>query len=139
VELPVTGYHIPLLIYSPANIPSQTIDRPVSQMDVAPTILGLLNLRYRTKFYGQDVLHLPPGNERLFISTYQGLGYIKAGKLVVQMPPRKVEEFIPDFSTGKSVSTPLTDSLVKQAIAYYQTAAWLLKHQRYGKLDEKNP
>jgi phosphoglycerol transferase MdoB-like AlkP superfamily enzyme len=139
VELPVTGYHIPLLIYSPANIPSQTIDRPVSQMDVAPTILGLLNLRYRTKFYGQDVLHLPPGNERLFISTYQGLGYIKAGKLVVQMPPRKVEEFIPDFSTGKSVSTPLTDSLVKQAIAYYQTAAWLLKHQQYGKLDEKNP
>lgn len=132
VELPVTGYHIPMLIYSPANIIPQVFDREVSQIDVVPTILGILNLHYRTKFYGQDVLHLPPGSERLFISTYQGLGYIKAGKLVVQMPPRKVEEFIPDFKTGKAVNTPLTDSLVKQAIAYYQTAAWLLKNKKYG-------
>ncbi|MBS1608790.1 MAG: sulfatase-like hydrolase/transferase [Bacteroidetes bacterium] len=133
VELPVTGYHIPMLIYSPALIKPQRYDRLTSQMDIIPTVLGFLKMKYRSKFFGQDIFSLPEGKERAFISTYQGLGYLRNGQLVIQMPPKKVDQYIPDFITGKAIKTQLNDSLVKQAIAYYQTASWLLKNKKFGK------
>jgi phosphoglycerol transferase MdoB-like AlkP superfamily enzyme len=133
VELPVTGYHIPMLIYSPALVKPRIYDRLTSQMDIIPTILGLLKMNYRSKFFGQDIFNLPEGKERAFISTYQGLGYLRNGQLIIQMPPKKVGQYIPDFATGKAANTAINDSLVKQAIAYYQAAAWLLKNKKFGK------
>lgn len=131
VELPVTGYHIPMLIYSPANIAPGIVDRLTAQIDVPATILGLLKFNYRSKFFGQDILSLPPGHERAFISTYQGLGFLKDGQLVIQSPIKSVEQFKPDFTLGNAQKTKLNDSLAKEAIAYYQCAGWLLKHREY--------
>jgi phosphoglycerol transferase MdoB-like AlkP superfamily enzyme len=124
-----------MLIYSPALIKPQQFTRLTSQLDVVPTILGLLKMQYRSKFYGQDILNTPEGKERAFISTYQGLGYLRNGQLLIQKPPKKIEQFIPDFITGKTNRTALNDSLAQQAIAYYQTAVWLLKNKKYGKND----
>ena len=131
VELPVTGYHIPLIVFAPKLVQPQVFSGIASQVDVAPTLLGLLHFNYRSKFFGQDVLHIPATNQRAFISTYEGLGFLQSGKLVIQEPVKKVKEFVPAFSTGDDTPTPLTDSLVKKAIAYYQCASWLLKNKRY--------
>jgi phosphoglycerol transferase MdoB-like AlkP superfamily enzyme len=134
VELPVTGYHIPMLLYSPLHLQPQKFERLTSQLDIVPTILGILKIKYRSKFFGYDIFDLPPGRERAFISTYQGLGYIRDSQLIIQRPPQKLEQFSPDFVTGKAKKVILTDSLAKQAQAYYQTAVWLLKNKKYGKL-----
>jgi len=133
VQLPVTGYHIPMIIYSPGNIPAQKVDKLTAQIDIAPTILGLLHFNYNSKFLGQDIFDEAPGNEKAFISTYQGLGYIKANKMVLLSPVRKETQFQPDFKTGKATAEPLTDSLSEQAIAYYQCASWLVKHKKYNR------
>jgi phosphoglycerol transferase MdoB-like AlkP superfamily enzyme len=133
VALPVTGYHIPMLIYSPANITPAKVEKLTAQIDVVPTILGLLKFSYKSKFFGHDIFAVNADQERAFISTYQGLGYLRNGRLVLQSPVKKTEEFIPDFVTGKSSKTTLTDSLVKQAVAYYQCASWLIKHKKYTK------
>jgi phosphoglycerol transferase MdoB-like AlkP superfamily enzyme len=132
-ELPVTGYHIPLIVYSPGNIQHARINRLTAQIDIAPTILGLLKFNYKSKFFGQDILALPEGRERAFISTYQGLGYLKNNKLIIQSPVRKIQEWQPDFITGKAVKTAPTDSLVSQAISFYQCASWLINHKKYTK------
>lgn len=129
--LPVTGYHIPLLIYSPGNIQPQQVDKLCSQIDLPPTILGLMNMSYRSKFFGQDIFRIPAGMERAFVSTYQGLGYIRDGQLVVQQPPKRTEQLIPDFKTGSSASTTLTDSLYHQAVSYYQLAEKIYKSGGY--------
>ena len=134
VALPVTGYHIPLLIFAPGIIKHpQVVDRLMAQIDVAPTILGLLHFSYRSKFLGQDILSLPAGKEKAFISTYQGLGFIKNGHLLVQAPVRKLREYVPDFKTGAASEAPLNDSLANEAIAWYQAAAWLIKNKRYNR------
>jgi phosphoglycerol transferase MdoB-like AlkP superfamily enzyme len=130
-ELPVTGYHIPLLIYAPKLIPPQVFNGLTSQIDVAPTLLGLLHCRYKSKFFGQDVLNTPVEKQRAFISTYQGLGFLQNGKLIIQEPVKKIAEFLPDFVTGSATATAPTDSLVKKAISYYQCASWLLKNRKY--------
>jgi phosphoglycerol transferase MdoB-like AlkP superfamily enzyme len=133
VELPVTGYHIPMLIYAPALFQPRQVDILTAQIDVAPTILGLLHMQYRSKFFGQDVLNTPREKQRAFISTYQGLGYLRNKELVIQSPIKSVKEYQPDFVTG-SVRESKKDSLVTQAIAYYQCASWLLKHKKQTEL-----
>jgi phosphoglycerol transferase MdoB-like AlkP superfamily enzyme len=132
--LPVTGYHIPLLIFAPAIIKQpRVVTRLMAQIDIAPTLLGMLHLHYKTKFLGQDIFNLPPGKEKAFISTYQGLGFIQNGHLIIQFPVKKLKEYIPDFQTGLAAETPVNDTLAKKAIAYYQTAAWLIKNRQYTK------
>lgn len=134
VQLPVTGYHIPMLIYAPKILEAQVVNKLMAQIDIAPTILGILKFRYLTKFFGQDIFTVPPEKERAFISTYQGLGYLKQGRLVIQSPLKNMKEYIPDFSTGDVREIPVSDSLSREAISYYQCASWVIRHKRYSSL-----
>jgi len=133
VELPVTGYHIPMLIYAPKILTPRKIDGLTAQIDVAPTILGLLNLHYRSRFFGQDALNTPPDKQRAFISTYQGLGYLRKGKLVIQSPVKNIHEYIPDFNNGNASPVQLEHDLSEEAISGYQAVSWLLKHRAVSK------
>ncbi|PWV56575.1 LTA synthase family protein [Chitinophaga sp. S165] len=130
VELPVTGYHIPMLIYAPKVLQPREVNTLTAQIDVAPTVLGLLRLHYHSKFFGQDVLNTPADKQRAFISTYQGLGYLRDGKLVVQSPVKNIHEYLPDFRNGNAATVQVEGRLAKEAIAYYQGISWLLKHRR---------
>lgn len=129
--LPVTGYHIPMIIYSPKNIQPKKEERLVSQIDIAPTLLGMLNFNYKSKFFGQDLSHTSSDKQQAFISTYQGLGFITNGQLIVQTPLKKLKSYLPDFNTGLASDIANTDSLVNKAIAYYQTSSWLIKNKKY--------
>jgi phosphoglycerol transferase MdoB-like AlkP superfamily enzyme len=130
-ELPVNKYHIPLLIYSPANIPAQKIDRLMSQIDLGPTLLGLLNFSYTSKFFGYDIFQLEKGRERAFISTYQTLGFIKDNRLVLLSPQRKVAQVVPDFKDGSATPSELEDELVEEAIAWYQASSYAFRNGLY--------
>ena len=130
VELPVTGYHIPMLIYAPGIINPGTFDSVTAQIDIAPTIMGLLKLDYRSKFFGHDLFNIEPQKCRAFLSTYQGLGYLQNGNLVIQSPVKKVDQYIPDFKTGNAVNVKVDKNLAGLAIAYYQCADWLLRNKK---------
>ncbi|MGD8790054.1 MAG: sulfatase-like hydrolase/transferase, partial [Burkholderiales bacterium] len=58
-HIPVRTYEIPWLIYSPKHVKPGRVDTLVSQIDVAPTVLGILNFSYDSEFFGNDVLHQP--------------------------------------------------------------------------------
>ena len=130
-DLPVNRYHIPCIIYAPQLVKPAVEKRLVSQIDLAPTILGLMNLNYTSRFLGYDVYNMTPGNERAFISTYQDMGFIKDGKLVILSPQQKIKTFIPDFATGANVGSNNQNELVNDAIAWYQGASYLYKSGKY--------
>lgn len=127
--LPVFRYHIPMWIYSPGNMPAGRFDPLMSQIDIAPTILGLLGMDYRSQFYGADVFQRGPGRERAFIGTYQLLGYLRNQKLVQLSPNRKVGTVQPNFRRD-ALSTRIANdpALTREAISYYQTAAYRYEH-----------
>jgi phosphoglycerol transferase MdoB-like AlkP superfamily enzyme len=127
-ELPINKYHIPLLVYSPANIAPAKVERLMSQIDLGPTLLGLLNFSYVSKFYGYDIFQLEPGRERVFISTYQNLGFIHDNKMIVLSPHRKMETFNVTLGSDKLVPTTEDKLLEEQAIAWYQTASYAFKN-----------
>ncbi len=132
-ELPVNNYHIPMIIYSPANIQPSVVKDLTAQIDIAPTLLGMLNFNYKSKFFGQDIFNTSADKRRAFVSTYQGLGFIKNDTLVIQSPVKKVKSYKPNFLTGEAVSISPNEKLEKQAIAFYQVAVWLVNNQKYGK------
>jgi phosphoglycerol transferase MdoB-like AlkP superfamily enzyme len=122
-RIPINRYRIPLLIYSPAHIPPRHIERMISQIDIPPTLLGLLHFSYRSRFFGHDVLDLPPERDRAFPSTYQNLGYLRGDRLTILSPGSEVEQVNPDPVTGSAVPYPQVDQAeVHQAIAAYQVA-----------------
>jgi len=120
-----------MIIYSPTNLPAKNITTLTAQIDIAPTILGLLHFSYKTKFFGQDVFQTPADKQRVFISTYQGLGFLKNDTLIIQSPVKKIKTYLPDFTTGDAKEIKGNDSLTNEAIACYQTISWLIKNKKY--------
>jgi phosphoglycerol transferase MdoB-like AlkP superfamily enzyme len=127
-ELPIEKYHIPLFIYSPGNIEPGKMDRLMSQIDIGPTLLGLLNFSYTSKFFGYDIFKLEPGRERVFISTYQTLGFIKHDSLLVLSPQKKSETFqvLDDHESLKKSADK--KQLQEEAIAWYQASSYAFKN-----------
>ena len=130
-DLPPNRYHIPCLIYSPALIDPKLENRLTSQIDLVPTILGLMNLNYTSRFMGYDIYKVAAANDRVFISTYQDMGYIKNDTLVILSPQKKVTMYKTDLGTGLSRQIPLSDQLKNEAIAWYQGASFLFKNKAY--------
>ncbi len=127
-SVPVNRYHIPLWIYAPALIKPQRVERLMGQVDIAPTLLGLLNFSYRSRFFGYDLFQLEPGRERAFPATYEKLGYLHNDVLTVLEPQRKLEQMKPDYATGDATPiTPQDEGQIDQAIAYYQVASGLFR------------
>lgn len=129
-DLPVSGYHIPMIIFAPKIFEPRKFDRLTSQIDIVPTILGIVKLNYRTKFFGRDIFNDTTGSDRALLSTYQGLGYFTGNDLLVQMPPKEIKQYRINQG-GEQISTALNDSLAKMAIAYYQTTAWLFRNDKF--------
>lgn len=122
-DLPPARYHIPMIWYAPKLIKSAVMDRLMSQMDVPPTLLGWLGLDYSSRFFGYDMFKLEPGRERAFISTYQKLGYLKDGRLVV-LDVNKKPIVVPGLpGTPASRRTTSDQELIREAITWYQTAS----------------
>ncbi len=120
LELDPDKYLIPLLIYAPKTIKPKYITTLSSQIDLAPTLLGLLNFSYDSHFYGQDMLKSGPKLQRAFISNYQQLGYLTPDKMAILKPIRQVSFFRRQLDTW--VPTEYDAELLEEMLSYYQSA-----------------
>ncbi len=123
-DLPVKRYEIPLLVYAPAHVKPRRVGTMMSQVDIAPTVLGLLNFSYTSKFMGRDVLKMDPSRERAFISTYQLLGYLQKDSLVVLGPQQYLKTYSLDRETG-AVREDDRAEATRAAVAYFQGANYV--------------
>jgi phosphoglycerol transferase MdoB-like AlkP superfamily enzyme len=120
--LPAFRYHIPLWIYSPRHVAPGRFDGLVSQIDLPPTLLGLLGFDYRSRFYGVDVFQQAP--DRALIGTYELLGLIQRGRLVQLAPHRRVTTLQPAMRDDLPQPAVADDPrLTLRAVALYQHAA----------------
>ncbi|HIJ95760.1 MAG TPA: sulfatase-like hydrolase/transferase [Desulfuromonadales bacterium] len=129
LALPVKKYEIPLFMYAPALIKPQKVDRMMSQIDIAPTVLGLLNFSYRSHFIGDDILKSDVRPERAFISTYQKLGYIQEDKLVVLGPQKEAGFFSFSRQDGKTAEMKPQENLLLDALGYFQGSNYIYKNR----------
>jgi phosphoglycerol transferase MdoB-like AlkP superfamily enzyme len=142
-ELPLDKYRIPAFIYTP-NGKSEKCNKLMSQIDLMPTLFGLLHFNYESKFFGQDVLK-PDYKPRAFIATYQDLGLIKDNVLTILSPKQQIKQFdlklktkegiLPEFQIDYDEIPSKTErtDLVNDAVSFYQTASDMLKNKKYQK------
>jgi len=128
IALPVANYRIPLIIYSPSHVKPAKVTTLASQIDVAPTVLGLLNFRYQSIFVGRDILDPDIQPERAFISTYEKLGLLEGDKLVVLSPKKEVSFYRFDLRNGNTTEIPRQESIFQDALAFYQGTNYLYKN-----------
>ncbi|CAG0980021.1 Lipoteichoic acid synthase 2 [Methylophilaceae bacterium] len=122
-KLPVAKYHIPMIFYAPELVKPGRYERLVSQIDVPPTLLDLLGVAGSDHFFGQNMFTDTHTAPRAFISNYQSLGYYKNDQLIVLSPKQGIEAYRVDPVTYAAEATGADPLLVKEAIAYYQTAS----------------
>ncbi|MCY2931237.1 MAG: LTA synthase family protein [Planctomycetota bacterium] len=128
-EISPVKYHIPAIIYCPALIPKGEVNNTLcSQVDLVPTLLGMLNMSYRSKFFGRDLLKYPPG--RAFVSTPMDLALITEGKLILLKPGRTWDTYRINPDGTESLADK-DEALLKRAVTYYQGAGYLLDHHLY--------
>jgi phosphoglycerol transferase MdoB-like AlkP superfamily enzyme len=121
-ELPPENYHIPLIIFAPAHVKPGRVDTLASQIDVAPTVLGLLNISYRSKFFGHDILREGQRHPRALMANYQTVGYYEQGRIVELKPNGRTR--VVDAETGRQApDDALSRELVDDTVSYYQVAA----------------
>jgi len=143
-ELPVDKYRIPAMIYSPGFVQPSHLNLLMSQIDIMPTVFGMLNFNYKSKFFGQDVLKADY-KPRALIATYQNLGLIKDNILTIISPKQEVKQLqlslLPNPKVGsefqlfydqKPIAVPRKD-LENETISYYQSASEMLKNKKYQK------
>ena len=136
-DVPMWRYQIPAIFYAPKIIKPQKFDVLTSQIDIAPTLLGVMNLSYKSKFFGVDVLNNRKNlDQHVFVGTYADVGYFKKNKLYVLKPKKEVKIFDVElikrgWNGSKEVATKdFSDEELKEAIAYYQTASYLFKENK---------
>jgi len=124
-DLPLDKYHIPMWIYSPRHIEPREDDTLVSQIDVAPTLLALLNVDYLSMAFGTDML--AKGHpHRALIGNYEYLGYFDGSDLTILQPRQRIERY--RYSDGRPEKVAVSnDDGAERVRAYYQTAAQTYK------------
>ena len=144
-ELPMEKYRIPAMIYSPSFIYPQEFTGLTSQIDVMPTLFGMLNFNYQSKFLGQDIFsknYVP----RAYIATYQDLGFVKDNHLTVISPTNNVKQYQlfqkanpnlkPKFNIEYSENILINNQrkdLINETISAYQSTSFWLKNKMLDK------
>jgi phosphoglycerol transferase MdoB-like AlkP superfamily enzyme len=131
-DIPIRTYEIPLVLYSPKHIKPGRVDTLTSQIDVAPTVLGILNFNYDSTFFGIDVLRdshpnrLIPLNHNRDIALFDGRNLIEIGF-------RKTSaQYVYDPVTHSQTPVAVDAERTKDAIAVFQEAFELYSERRYS-------
>ncbi|MBF0124775.1 MAG: LTA synthase family protein [Magnetococcales bacterium] len=137
-QVPIEGFRVPLIFYSPKHITPQRHDVIGSSMDVAPTLLGLLNVSHDTPFFGVDLRRVATGEGRFVMAHNYSIAYGRNGLVTVLDPAKRIRGYrLPTGQPGWAplVATPTADAEVtREAVALTQLAHRLFYARRYHEL-----
>ncbi|MBM3414310.1 MAG: hypothetical protein FJY16_05170 [Bacteroidetes bacterium] len=131
----LTDQHVPLLFYAPGLLAPQQRGEVVSQIDVLPTIAGLLHRPYENRTLGRDLLDPSKTNHFAFITNASDrIGIIT-----------NAFYFSRHLNTGEELLVPLEDnssavssrelkktqrSLSELADAFFESSRYLIMNNR---------
>ncbi len=134
-DIPLKTYEIPMMFYSPRHIRPGVVEQLTTQVDIAPTVLGLLGLPYDAPFFGQDTLRTPPQDRVAFFNHNYDVALYKDGTLSILGLEKSVKDVVYDRQTDTYHPVSPRPQLNDLAIAYYQTAFELFRTHRYDLCD----
>ncbi len=146
-EMPLSYNHIPLILYSPLfdDAPKQ-FSQFGSQIDIFPTIMGLLNIPYQNNSLGVDLFKVK--RPYTYFVSDNHLGCINEKYFYIYNPETKTDglyDYVNENPNNIEKLYPaITDSMKQYATSMMITADYLIKNKLTrpslikSKLDEKN-
>lgn len=132
----LTDEHVPLLFYAPYLLQAQKRNEVVSQIDVLPTVAGLLHQPYLNTSLGRNVLSVDKKNDYAF-TIHHDEGRI--GMVTNSFYFEKNINF-PDehlypldnsiFTYSKHQVDSIKNRLSEITTAYYETSRWMLMNNK---------
>jgi phosphoglycerol transferase MdoB-like AlkP superfamily enzyme len=132
-DIPVRTYEIPLLLYSPRHIKPGRVDTLTSQIDIAPTVIGMLGFDYDSTFFGIDVLRKDIRPDRLIPLNHNRDIALFDGRNLYELGFRKTSaQYAYDPVTHLQTRTAIEPERMKDAIAVFQKAFEFYNERRYN-------
>jgi len=130
-EMPLSYNHIPLIIYSPAFTDApRRLKQLGGQVDIFPTVMGLLNQSYENNTFGVDLFKTK--RPYMFFTSDDALGCISKENFYVYNFKTEIEGLYKyknknpeNFIVQNRVQA---DSLRNSAASMFQTASYMIKH-----------
>ena len=137
-EIPLYSYEIPFLVLAPGRVAPGRTEALTAQIDLAPTVLGLLGLPYEAPFFGRDVLHYPDPRRVLLFNHNQNVALYRGDELAILGLHRTAESVRhrrdparPRKDRDLYQRIPQDRALVELATAYYQIGADMFQAGQY--------
>lgn len=119
-QIPVSNYSIPFIVHAPAIIAPQRIDTLSSQVDIGPTILGLLHLSYESWLPGRDILRMGPGDGYALFNHNRNVAMMRDGEIATLGFRKEVTTERYDPVTEALSPAPANAELERDAEALFQ-------------------
>jgi phosphoglycerol transferase MdoB-like AlkP superfamily enzyme len=112
---------------------AQTLNNLATQLDIYPTIMGLLNISYINNTFGTDILH--EKQPYVFFNSDDVAGCLSEEYYLVMQ--KNDREFLyrykqTDITDYRAIQNVTADSMSVYARSMYQTAQWMIKHRKVG-------
>jgi phosphoglycerol transferase MdoB-like AlkP superfamily enzyme len=134
--VPVDQYRVVSFVLAPGLKPRR-MSQPISQMDIAPTVLGLLGGEWKTPFFGRDVLapnaHPP---RALMIYNKRRYGVIEGNDFVIHSETATLPFHVLDkFRLEPAEMTPEHARILNEGLGTLHAADELLRKRSYRDSD----
>jgi phosphoglycerol transferase MdoB-like AlkP superfamily enzyme len=134
-EQRLTDMHVPLLFYAPQLLTPQRRTEVVSQIDVLPTIAGMVHQPYVNTTLGRDVLDTLPKRNFAFTTNTSGrIGMITNDFYFTKNLEFPDEQMHPLSLEANRLSQEQKDSIRQQlsafTSAFYETARWMILNNK---------
>ena len=119
-ELAPEEHRVAFVIYAPHIFKPKSYKTSISQIDVTPTLLSLMNFSYDSLFFGRDAA-AADYKTRIFLNNYQKAGMIEDDIMTV-LKPVKEADFYKGIALEPQKDKEAYQSYLDTAAAYYQKA-----------------
>lgn len=131
----LTDEHIPLLFYAPYLLQPQRREEVASQIDILPTLAGMMQEPYVNTTLGRDLLQSSPKNNYAFIINQDGtIGMVTDEYYFTKNINFPQEELFPmkgeKLNHTKQEVDAIKAKISEFTTAYYETAKWMLMNNK---------
>lgn len=134
-EQRLTDLHVPLLFYAPALLAPQRRSEVVSQIDVLPTLAGLLHRSYQNRTLGRDLLDPAPKEHFAFVTNATDKIGIVTNDFYLVRQLNSGEEQLHALTSGPATlsfedSKKRQQALSELAMAFFETSRYLILNNK---------
>lgn len=133
-EQRLTNEHVPLLFYAPQLVQPERRSEVVSQIDILPTIAGMLHQSYLNTTLGRDLLDPEKKHNYAFVTNTTGaIGMVTDSFYFarnINFPDEQLIPMHPDIRISKQVEDSVKKRLSAFTDAFFETAKYLIMNNK---------